>query len=279
MTGANSGIGLETTRDLARRGARIIMACRRKEVAKQARQEVVDETGNQNIVVIELDISSVDSIRKFCEEVKQSEEKIDILIHNAGLLDFNSYTDDKKPKILATNLYGPFLLTHLLIDLVKRSKDGRIIFVSSLLGVLGNVDFKKLDSNGDFDDVPNSQYYNVSKYGLLVLAREFSERLKKDNIAVNALHPGLIITPIMDQLPLLKALWKCLRFLTKTVEEGAQTTIYLAVDDAGRLNTGKFFVDCHPFEAFTGPKHIANRTVLWQKCKQIMDLKIFDPKI
>ncbi|KAG5876425.1 hypothetical protein JTB14_010278 [Gonioctena quinquepunctata] len=133
ITGTTGGIGKETTKELARKGARIIMACRNVDVAKKLRDEIVGITKNENIVVKKLDISSQKSIREFAEDIIRTETKLDVLIHNAATCEKKfQKNEDGVELTMATNHYGPFLLTHLLIDLLKRSAPSRVVVVSSV---------------------------------------------------------------------------------------------------------------------------------------------------
>ncbi|KAK6621981.1 hypothetical protein RUM44_001788 [Polyplax serrata] len=119
VTGANSGIGKETAKELARRGAKVIMACRNLDVADQVREEIVKETKNQNVLVKKLDLSSLDSVRSFAADINKTETKLDVLIHNAGVAyTFQKVvTKDGLDMTMGTNHFGPFLLTHLLIGI------------------------------------------------------------------------------------------------------------------------------------------------------------------
>lgn len=135
ITGANSGIGKETAREIAKRGARVILACRNLETANEAKgklklcklkiqakiqktilDDIIKTTGNQNVIVKKLDLSSQKSIREFAEDIKKTEPKLDVLVHNAGTAETRTkVTEDGLEMTMATNHFGPFLLTHLLI--------------------------------------------------------------------------------------------------------------------------------------------------------------------
>nr|CAD7594681.1 unnamed protein product [Timema genevievae] len=117
VTGANSGIGKETARGLAQRGAKVILACRNVEAADKVKDEIISSTGNSSVVVKKLDLSSLESVRQFANDVNRSEKRLDVLVHNAGYANTFSkqVTGDGLEITMATNHYGPFLLTHLLI--------------------------------------------------------------------------------------------------------------------------------------------------------------------
>jgi NAD(P)-dependent dehydrogenase (short-subunit alcohol dehydrogenase family) len=279
VTGANSGIGAETARELAKRGARIIIASRNVVLSETVRQEIVAETNNQDIIVKKLDVSSLKSIREFVADIKATETKIDILIHNAGIAPKRKLTDEKIPLTYATNLYGPYLLTVLLIDLLKAAPAARVIFVSSLMALVGRADFNELNSNGDFPESHGFRSYNISKYGEILLAHELTKRLKSTNIKVNSCHPGVILTPIFGKNEIIITIVKVFRFLTKSTEEGAQCTLNLAIDEVGGEVSGKYFIDCRGFSFFTGVEHQRNGKILWDKCEKIVKLGKDEPRI
>ena len=129
VTGANSGIGKETVLDLAGRGVLVIMACRNLKEAGKAMKEVVEKTGNKNIVVKHLDLSSLKSVQSFAEDIKSNESRLDILIKNAGVFNLPKLTktEDSFETTKAANHLGHFLLTNLLLDLLKKSALSRIV--------------------------------------------------------------------------------------------------------------------------------------------------------
>eukprot|EP00105_Crassostrea_gigas_P030343 XP_011452614.1 PREDICTED: retinol dehydrogenase 13 [Crassostrea gigas] len=132
ITGANTGIGKETAIDLASRGAKVILACRDVMRAERAATDIMKKSNNQNIVVKIVDLASLDSIRKFADNINKSEPKIDILINNAGIMMCPYWkTQDGFEMQFGVNHLGHFLLTNLLLDKIKSSAPARIINVSS----------------------------------------------------------------------------------------------------------------------------------------------------
>ena len=133
VTGANSGIGKETVLDLAGRGVLVIMACRNLKEAGKAMKEIVEKTGNKNIVAKHLDLSSLKSVQSFAEDIKSNESRLDILIKNAGVFNLPKLTktEDSFETTKVANHLGHFLLTNLLLDLLKKSALSRIVVGSS----------------------------------------------------------------------------------------------------------------------------------------------------
>ncbi|XP_044739952.1 retinol dehydrogenase 13-like, partial [Chrysoperla carnea] len=134
VTGANAGIGKEAAIDLAARGARVILGCRNLTLAESTKEEIISKTGNTNIIVYPLDFESLSSVRKFSKLVHESENRLDVLINNAGAVGLgNKTTEDGLHILMQVNHFGPFLLTNLLLDLLKQSAPSRIVNVSSFL--------------------------------------------------------------------------------------------------------------------------------------------------
>jgi NAD(P)-dependent dehydrogenase (short-subunit alcohol dehydrogenase family) len=206
--------------------------------------EIVSTSGNENVVVKYLDLSDLESVREFAAEIKKSEDKLDILIHNGAVLQYfkRSVNADGVEMTMATNYYGPFLLTHLLVDLVKKSASGRVIYVSSEFGYrLGRVDLENLNP---VNMMPLNVYY-MSKCAIILSALELARRLKSSKVTVNCLHPGLTDSRLWRNVPLpLSILMRPIKFFWKTPAEGAQTAIYLAVSERVDGVTGKYFLDC-----------------------------------
>lgn len=274
VTGSNTGLGKETALDLAKRGARVIMACRNISEANSVRDEIILKSGNHNVVVLKLDISSLESVRKFAEVINQQEERLDVLMHNAGVALGNNpgKSVDGLELTFATNHFGPFLLTHLLVDLMKRTKSSRIIILTSLLGFLSFTDFQKFN----FDSYENTNNnYCISKHANLLITRELAERLKGTGITVNCVHPGAVYTRIFNDQTLTISLfftWSFYLFM-KTPEQGAQTQNYAAVDENLNEVTGKLFIDCVGFPIYETRNGLRNQRALWRKSEEIVGLK------
>lgn len=175
ITGANTGIGKETARDLAWRKARVILACRDITKGLKAAAEIIESTGNENVEVKKLDLASFKSIKAFAEEVLMEEEKIDILINNAGYLGPYAKTEDDLETTLQVNYLGPFLLTHLLLDKIKASSSSRIINVSSVQHRYGKINFDDLQGEKKYS---RFTAYNQSKLALVMFTRLLAEKLK-----------------------------------------------------------------------------------------------------
>lgn len=279
VTGATSGIGKETARDLAHRGARVILACRNIDKANETKDEIIKTTGNQNIIVKHLDLTSQKSIREFAKDINATESKLHVLIHNAGTAETKSkITEDGLEVTMATNHFGPFLLTHLLIDLLKKSEPSRIVVVASELYRLAMFSLNKINPTNAL--IPAHNYY-VSKFANIYFTRELARRLEGTNVIVNCLHPGMIDSGIWRNVPAplswpIKLVVKC--FFKSTVQ-GAQTSIHCAVSEELENVTGKYFVDCKERGLSDAAMNDSKAKKLWELSENLVNLQETDPKI
>ncbi|KAK7073471.1 Retinol dehydrogenase 13 [Halocaridina rubra] len=175
VTGANTGIGRETAREMARRGARVIMACRDMDKCLEARKDIAWDTRSTSLYCLECDLASQESVRRFARRFNRKEERLDILINNAGIMRCpKSFTTEGIELQLGTNHMGHFLLTNLLIDKIKASAPSRIINVSSVAHARGKINFEDLNSENHYDE---GEAYAQSKLANILFTRELAERL------------------------------------------------------------------------------------------------------
>ncbi|XP_050406436.1 retinol dehydrogenase 13-like [Patella vulgata] len=248
VTGANTGIGKETALELAKRGAKLILACRDMGRCEKARDEIINESANRNIHCRKLDLASMKSIREFAEKINKEEAHLDILINNAGIMKCpKMLTEEGFEMQLGVNHLGHFLLTNLLLDKLKESAPSRIINVSSLAHLWATVNFDDLNSEKKYD---GGAAYGQSKLANILFTKELARKLKGTGVTVNALHPGVVDTELMRHIPLANSsISKFIFFpisytLFKTPKLGAQTTIHVALDPSIDDITGKYFSDC-----------------------------------
>ncbi|GFN78144.1 retinol dehydrogenase 12 [Plakobranchus ocellatus] len=178
VTGANCGIGFYTALDFAKRNARVILACRDETKAEKARQQIISISQNENVVVELVDLCHMRSVRDFVERIKSQETHLEILVNNAGVVSTGKpkeITDEGLETVFAANYFGPFLLTNLLLDLLKKSAPSRIINVSSVVNKYGTIDFDNLNAEKSFHF--QNRYFD-SKLALILFTRELALRLE-----------------------------------------------------------------------------------------------------
>lgn len=273
ITGANTGIGKETAVDIARRGARVIMACRDMERANKAAEEIRKRSGNGNIVVRRLDLASLQSVRALAKEIQENEDRLDILINNAGVMMCPKWqTEDGFEMQFGVNHLGHFLLTNLLLDLLKKSAPSRIVNVSSLAHETGKIHFDDINLDENYN--PHTSYLQ-SKLANVLFNHELAVRLKGTGVTTYALHPGVIRTELGRHF--FSSLWKRVLFfpfacLIKTPREGAQTSIYCAVDESLKNSSGLYYSDCAPKQAAPQGRDDAAARRLWDLSASMVGL-------
>jgi NAD(P)-dependent dehydrogenase (short-subunit alcohol dehydrogenase family) len=233
VTGANSGMGKETVIGLSAMGARVIMVCRNKERGEAAKSEIVRKTGNTATELLLCDLSSLGEVRKLADEVVKKYDSLHVLINNAGIVSLTgSTTVDGFESTLAVNYLAPFLLTNLLLPLVRASSPSRIISVSSVSHYRGSIDLDQI-ARGRAGALMTA--YSNSKLALVMFTYELARRMQGTGVTVNCLHPGGVATKI----------WRLPTFLTRlfliSAKSGAETTLYLASSPEVAGTTGRYF--------------------------------------
>ncbi|XP_061890438.1 retinol dehydrogenase 14-like isoform X1 [Entelurus aequoreus] len=276
VTGANSGIGKALAGELLKLQARVIMACRDRERAAEAARDIQEQSGpgRGEVVVKELDLASLKSVRKFCQEIQEEEATIDVLVNNAGIYQCPyAKTEEGFEMQLGVNHLGHFLLTHLLLDLLKRSAPSRIVVVSSKLYKHGRVNFEDLNSERDYD---KAFCYSQSKLANLLFTLELAQQLEGTGVTVNALTPGIVRTGLGRHvhIPLLArplfSLASTLFF--KSPLEGAQTPLYLACSSEVQGVSGKCFANCEEEELLAKATDGQAAKKLWDISRRMVGL-------
>ncbi|HVG19590.1 MAG TPA: SDR family oxidoreductase [Blastocatellia bacterium] len=238
VTGANSGIGKETAKGLARLGADVVMVCRDRERGRQALSEVREAGGGQNIELMLCDLSSQKSIREFAGDFMAKHSGLDVLINNAGVLHrYRTETEDKLEATFAVNHLAYFLLTNLLLDAVKERAPARIINVSSAAHKYGAIDFDDLQNEKNYRAF---NAYSDSKLANVLFTYELARRLEGTRVTANCLHPGGVATNIFHALP--RPVEAIIKLVTVSPERGAETSVYLASSPEVEGVSGKYFV-------------------------------------
>lgn len=237
ITGGNAGIGKATAIGLAKMGATVIIGCRDERKGLDAVREIRRASNNPEVDLLLIDLASQRSVHEAVEDFKSRYYRLHVLINNAGVfLPKREVTEDGIEKTFATNYLGHFLLTHLLLDVLKASAPSRIICVAS----------KHQGIKINFNDLMLEKKFSTlaavgpTKLGLVIFAKELAKRLINSGVTINALHPGLTNTTLLkDTSWLLRFIF---RLLPKgTPAQGAETSIYLASAPEVEHVNGKFF--------------------------------------
>lgn len=278
VTGANNGIGYETTLALARYGFKVVMACRNREKAEQARSKIIREIPQADLDILLLDLSDLNSVRTFAEEFKKDYSKLDVLINNAGILVYSGKKNKDGVELqFATNHLGHFLLTSLLYDLMPDDQASRIIALSSLAHKEAKIYFDDLDCK---HVKPKDAAYGQSKLANLMFADELNRRLKKAGRKTIALtvHPGGSDSGLFDEMPrIIYYLFKVLKpFILNTPASAAKPSLLAALSDDVK---GGEYLGPQGFNEFKGKVGLAKRSdyskqedvaaQLWQLSEQM----------
>ena len=277
VTGCNSGLGYETMRVLAMRGAHVIGTGRNLEKASKACSSVSGKT-----TPVALELSNFDSIIECANTIAKLTLPIDILVCNAGI---NTFSDlelvNGVERTFAVNHLGHFLLVNRLMPLLRESRESRIVHVSSKSAYVQapdvGIDFDNLKGEGDFD---YWEAYGRSKLANALFSLELSTRLKGSSITSNALHPGLVQTNIARNAPvILRTAFDWFGgLISKSIEEGAATQVYVATNPNLKEVSGAFFEDCNPVNVsgdhFLFDKAMAER--LWTTSEKMIESYLID---
>lgn len=199
VTGASSGIGKATAMEMAERGGRVILACRNKENAIAARDAIVAKTGNVDVHFMYLDLMSLNSVHSFAQKFLQQNNRLDLLINNASIIGASKHlSDDGLDMHMAANHYGSFLLTSLLLDILKISVPSRIVTVTS--AAYERAIFRKeyIESQGTHGN--NFEAYAQSKLANILFTRELSSNLRDTGVTANCVNPGASYAELALQL-------------------------------------------------------------------------------
>lgn len=244
ITGGNEGIGLATARRLAAKGAQIILACRNEHKGHNAASYLHQQTNNPAIVVIPLDLASLESIAVAAEFILTEHPKLDVLINNAGI--YNSHlehTRDGYEQQFGVNHLGHFLLTRLLLPALQCPKEGgRIINVSSAAHYHGKIDFENLKGEKGREAYSGPAAYAQSKLANVLFTKALAKKYEGE-ITANTLHPGVVATSLANKNASfwIKTVWNLYKPFARTPAQGANTSVYLASSPEVRGVSGRYF--------------------------------------
>ncbi|MBY0014283.1 SDR family oxidoreductase [Paenibacillus typhae] len=228
VTGGNSGMGLATTIEMARRGAKVVMACRSRTRGEAALAEARRRSGSEDITLMLCDLASFQGIRSFAVEFLAAYPVLDVLINNAGVVTLKrELTADGYEMDFGVNHLGHFLLTNLLLGALKKAGQGRIVVVASGAYKIGKLYLEDHTLSRSFNP---AKAYARSKLANVLFTRELAARLQGTGVTVNAVHPGAVGTSIgvNRETGFGRSVLKLLSYFFLTPEQGADTAVYLA---------------------------------------------------
>ncbi|WP_413380771.1 SDR family oxidoreductase [Alkalihalobacillus sp. 1P02AB] len=268
VTGANSGMGLATTIELAKTGYHVVMACRNEQKAKEARNVAVTESGSDLIEVLPCDLESIDSIVEFVKEIERRYEQIDRLINNAGVVSLKKeYTKENFEAMIGVNHLGHFLLSNLLLNVMKKSAEARIINVSSGAYKAGKIDFEDAHFKQRSFNVVKG--YSQSKLANILFTIELSKRLEGSTVTTYSLHPGAVSTGlgVNRSTGFGETIHRCLKPFFLTPKEGAATALYLATEPNLKAYSGQFFYKKQP-------QKLTSKQITTEDAKKLWDWSV-----
>src|SRR5215510_1311001 len=238
VTGANTGIGKITAKELARAGAHVLLACRSRDKTAPVIDEIKRETGNANVEYVHLDLGDLASVRACAEEILARNAPIHGLVNNAGLAGARGLTKDGFELTWGTNHLGPYLFTRLLLDRLKQPGTARIVNVASH----SHYQAKGIDWDAMKQPTRSAagmREYAVSKLSNVLFAKELARRLEGTGVTTYALHPGVVATDVWRRVPA-PLRWLIKKFMI-TPEQGAEASLRCATDPALAGQTGRFY--------------------------------------
>lgn len=277
ITGASDGIGKETAKTLARQGHTIILHGRNKQKMQAVYDEIKAETGNKNIDMFTADFLSLTEIKRFADTIKSKYDHLDVLINNAGAQfgGKRETTCDGHEKTMMINVFAPFLLTTLLLDLLKKNPSARVVTVSSAAHKMGgkpNLDDIELKNNYSM-----GKAYGLSKLYIIWVMRHFITEMKKagiGNITFNSVHPASVNTSLGREstkslgIKILYFLW---RPLAISLAKGAKSSIETAISPELEGITGKYFGPKGEEKPSDKYYSAENEQIVWDYCKKVTE--------
>lgn len=270
VTGATSGTGLEIAKNLAKRGAKVIIASRNPAKLDAARKTIIQTAGNDNVVARQVDLESLKSVRNFVHETVTYEPRLDILINNIGAIGLEDrLTEDNLQLMMQVNYFGTFLLTYLLFPFMKLSAPSRIVTVSSLALILGDINFEQLNEVGRYS---NFGFYCNAKLADILFTVEMDKRIRGAGVNVYSMDPGLGKSQFFRNYE--DGFWKtflngALSKFGRPLDRVALMSVNLAVDPRVEDYSGKHFRDCYEFYSHWSANDTALTSRLWEESKRL----------
>jgi len=273
VTGANSGIGKATALELAQMGATVVMVCRDRARGEEARREITTKSRKNAVDLLQADLSSQQSIRQLVENFQHHYTHLHVLINNAGAAfpGRRRETVDGLEITFAVNYLAPFLLTNLLLDVLKASAPARIVNVSSAAHKSGSIQLDDLQAEKLYRPM---RTYPQAKLAVVLFTYELARRLQGTGVTANCLHPGFVATNFAqsDGGPAVRLLVKLIGSFGTSPQEGAKTSIYLASSPEVEGVTGQYFVKSIPRRSAAISYDESLQRQLWEQSAKLVNV-------
>jgi NAD(P)-dependent dehydrogenase (short-subunit alcohol dehydrogenase family) len=270
ITGATNGIGKAAALELAKKGATVVIVGRNPAKTTETAAEIKAASGNPNVAMIVADLSSMAEVRKVAGTFKANHSRLDVLINNAGgVFTTRQETVDGYEMTFAFNHLAYFLLTNLLLDTLKASREARIISVSSGAHNNGRINFDDINAKNGY----NTNAYDDSKLANLLFTYELARCLQGSSVTANALHPGFVATGFGNNTTgLMKFAIRLLKPFMLKPEQGADTIIYLASSPQVANINGKYWYKRKAIPSSSASYDEAAQKKLWAVSEQMTGL-------
>ena len=264
ITGATDGIGLAAAKSIAKKGYHVSLVGRNPDKGKKALEAIIAHSGNENLDFFECDLSLVANVKDLADRIKQKHSKIDVLLNNAGGANkTKQITSEGLEKTFATNQMNYFVLSTELLDILTESNDGRIVNVASNAHIGAEVDYENINCEKSFSAWTS---YCVSKLMNIMFTYQLSSM--QDRVSVNVLHPGFVDTNIAgNEGNLIKYIVKFgAKMFARTVDNGADSSIYLSTSDEVKGVSGKYFFKCREIKSSRASYNQEDWKKVWDLC-------------
>ena len=273
VSGANSGLGLETSRQIAAAGNHVILLCRNQEKADKAVVEILRTNPEASLTGYACDMSLMEEIRETSSKILKKHQRVDGIVNNVGTW-LSDYTETREgfETVFATNHLSYVMLTHCLYPALRSSDDGRVVNVASNAHSYGKINLEDPGYKKGYHGLKSN---GQSKLANVYFTEEFHKRRPDRHISSYAISPGLVKTDIgLKRTTWLHSLaWKFRRRKGQTPAEGARTSVYCAIDPAVADQSGLYWENCEPKETFKSAKNDTWRTGLWEMSNELLGIE------
>jgi NAD(P)-dependent dehydrogenase (short-subunit alcohol dehydrogenase family) len=265
VTGASSGLGRETALALASKKATVVMVCRNRAKGEEARRWIAAKSGNESVDLLLCDLSSLADVRALAAEVRNRYGALHVLVNNAGIFSLFARTADGFEKTFAVDYLAPFVLTNLVLGLLRSSAPSRVVNVSSVAHFGGHIDIPSIERK----ETPSGWgAYSTSKLALVMFTYELARRLQGTGVTANCLHPGGVATNIWRVPPAV------MRLFMKSAKQGAETSVFLASAPEVEGVSGKYFEGKKEKRSAEQSYDGAKSRALWDATSKLVGLSV-----